>query len=108
MKIVNRLNYTLKIRLFICLTLSISFGLANTEAGSTSNTKFSEKTKQENRKDSSKSKSNNNFHDIMSTTGDCTASCCAGNKKVDKVRDSKEKSNNHKSKKKFRWFSRSE
>ena len=106
----ERLNYILKIRLFICLTLSISFGLANTDAGSTSNTKFSEtdvnnfseKTKQENRKDSSKSKSNNNYHDIMSTTGDCTASCCAGNKKIDKVRDSKEKSNNQKSKKKFR------
>ena len=107
MNIMNRLNYILKIRLFICLTLSISFGLANTEAGSTSNTKFSEKTKQENRKDTSKSKSNNNYHDIMSTTGDCTASCCAGNKKIDKVRDSKEESNNQKSKKKFRWFSRS-
>ena len=107
MNIMNRLNYILKIRLFICLTLSISFGLANTEAGSTSNTKFSEKTKQENRKDTSKSKSNNNYHDIISTTGDCTASCCAGNKKIDKVRDSKEESNNQKSKKKFRWFSRS-
>ena len=42
MNIMNRLNYILKIRLFICLTLSISFGFANTEAGSTSNTKFSE------------------------------------------------------------------
>ena len=104
MNIMNRLNYILKIRLFICLTLSISFGLANTEAGSTSNTKFSEKTKQENRKDTSKSKSNNNYHDIMSTTGDCTASCCAGNKKIDKVRDSKEESNNQKIKKSLDGF----
>ena len=115
MNITIRLNSISKIRLFICLTLSMSFGFANTEAGSTSNTKlsatvinnFSEKTKQENRKDSSKSKSNNNYHDIMSTAGDCTASCCAGNNTVEKVGDSKEKSNNQKSKKKFRWFSRS-
>ena len=82
MKIMNRKSYTLKVRLFICLTLSINFGYGNTEAGSTSNTKFSEtdlnnfseKTKQKNRKNSSKSKSNNNYHDIMSTTGDCTVS----------------------------------
>ena len=115
MKITKKLNSILKIRLFICLTSSMSFGFANTEAGSTSNTKlsathvndFSKKTKQENRKDSSKSKSNNNYHDIVSTTGDCTASCCAGNNTVEKVRGSKEKSKNQKSKKKLKWFSRS-
>ena len=115
MKITHRLNSMLKIQLLICLISSMSFGYANTEAVSTSNTKlsatdvndFSEKTKQENKKDSSKRKSNNNYHDIMSTTGDCTASCCAGNNTVEKVGDSKEKSNNQKSKKKFRWFSRS-
>ena len=115
MKITKRLNSILKIRLFICLTSSISFGFANTEAGSTSNTKlsatdvndFSDKTKQKTGKDSSKSKSNNNYHDIVSTTGDCSAICCAGNNTVEKGGDSKEKSNNQKSKKKFRWFSRS-
>ncbi len=115
MKITSRLNSISKIRLFICLTSSMSFGFANTEAGSTSNTKlsatdvknFSERTKQENREDSSKNKSNNNYHAIMSTTGDCTASCCTGNNGGEKVGDSKEKTNNQKSKKKFRWFSRS-
>ena len=68
MEITKRLNSILKIQLFICLTSSMSFGFANTEAGSTSYTKlsatdlnnFSEKTKQENKKDSSKRKSNNN------------------------------------------------
>tara|TARA_Y100000591_G_C21354059_1_gene460782 strand:+ start:270 stop:491 length:222 start_codon:yes stop_codon:yes gene_type:complete len=71
------------------------FGFDNTKAVSTSNTKlsaievndFSEKTKQENIKDSSKSKSNNNYHDIISTTGDCTAGCCSGNNTLEKVGD---------------------
>ena len=53
------------------------------------------------------SKSNNNYHDIISTTNDCIASCCSGNNTVEKVWDSKEKSNNQKIKKKFKWFSRS-
>tara|TARA_B100000900_G_C19949630_1_gene461163 strand:- start:66 stop:416 length:351 start_codon:yes stop_codon:yes gene_type:complete len=115
MKITNKLNLIVKIQLFICFALSMSFSFANTDYGSTSNTKlsptdlnnFSEKTKQEKRKDNGKSKSNNNYHDIISTTSDCTASCCAGNNTVEKVGNSKGKSNNQKSKKKFRWFSRS-
>ena len=115
MKITNRLNSMLKIQLFICLTSSMSFGFADTETGSTSISKlsatdlndFSEKTKLENERDSSKRKSNNNYHDIMSTAGGCTASCCAGNNTVEKVRGSKEKSKNQKSKKKLKWFSRS-
>ena len=114
MKITNKLNSIFKIQLFICLALSKSFSFANSEYGSTANTKlsptdvndFSEKPKQEKRKDNDKSKSNNNYHDIISTTGDCTASCCSGNNTVEKGVDSKEKSNNQKSKKKSRWFSR--
>ena len=102
MKITNRLNSILKIRLFICLTSSMSIGFANTEYGSTSITKpratdvndLIEKIKMENKKDSIKSKSNNNYHDIMSTIGDCTASCCAGCNKVNKVGGPKERSNN--------------
>ena len=54
----------------------MSFSFANTEYGSTANTKlsptdvndFSEKPKQEKRKDNDKTKSNNNYHDIISTT----------------------------------------
>ena len=57
------------------------------------------------REDSSKKSSGTNYHDIMSTTGDCTASGCAGINSAQKVGDSKKKSNNQKSKKKFRWFS---
>ena len=66
-----------------------------------------EKTKQEKLEDSNKKSSGTNYHDIMSTTGDCTASCCASINSAQKVGDSKKKSNNQKSKKKFRWFSRS-
>ena len=115
MKFINKLNSIIKIQLFICLVLGINFGFANTKGGPASNSKlsatdvndFNEKTKQVKRTNSSKNNSNNNFHEIMSTTGDCTASCCAGSNSVQKVGDSKKKSNNQNVKKKFRWFSRS-
>jgi hypothetical protein len=115
MKFINKLNSIIKIQLFICLFLGINFGFANTKEGSASNSKlsatdvndFNEKTKQEKVKDSNKKSSGTNYHDIMSTTGDCTASCCAGINSAQKVGDSKKKSNNQNGKKKFRWFSRS-
>ena len=59
------------------------------------------------KEDGSKKSSGTNCHDILSTTGDCTASFCAGFNSAQKVGNSKKKSNNHKSKKKFGWFSRS-
>ena len=115
MKITNRLNSLIKIKLFICLVLGMNFGFAETKGGSTSNSKlsatdvngFNEKTKQEKRENSSKNSTNNNFYEIMSTTGGCTASCCVGNSPIQEVDNSKKKSNNQKSKKKYRWFSRS-
>ena len=115
MKFTKKLNSIIKIQLFICLVLGANFGFANTKEGSTSNSKlsatdvndFNEKTKQAKRTNSSKNNSNNNFHEIMSTTGDCTASCCSGSNSVQKVGESKKKSNNQNGKKKFRWFSRS-
>ena len=116
MKITNELNSIIKIQLFIFLFLSANLSFANNKIEPNSNTKhsatdvndFNEKTKQEKREDSSKKSSGTNYRDIMSTTGDCTASCCAGINSAQKVRDSKKKSNNQKGKKKFRWFSRSE
>ena len=115
MKITNKLNSIIKIQLFVFLFLSIDLSFANNKIKPTSNSKlsatdvndFNEKSKQEKREDSSKKSSNINYHDIMSTTGDCTASCCAGINSAQKVGDSKKKSNNQKGKKKFRWFSRS-
>ena len=115
MKITNKLNSIIKIQLFVFLFLSVNLSFANNKIEPTSNTKhsatdvndFNEKTKQEKREDSSKKSSGNNYQDIMSTTGDCTASCCAGINSAQKVRDSKKKSNNQNDKKKFRWFSRS-
>ena len=115
MKITNKLNSIIKIQLFVFLLLSVNLSFANNKIVPTSNTKhgttdvnnFNEKTKQEKREDSSKKSSGTNYHDIMSTTGDCTASCCAGINSAQKVGESKKKSNNQKGKKKFRWFSRS-
>ena len=115
MKISNKLNSIIKIQLFVFLFLSVNLSFANNKIEPTSNTKhgktdvndFNEKTKQVKRTNSSKNNSNNNFHEIMSTTGDCTASCCAGSNSAQEVGDSKKKSNNLNGKKKFRWFSRS-
>ena len=115
MKITNRLNSIIKIQFFVFLFLSVDLSFANNKTEPTSNTKhsatdvndFNEKTKQVKITNSSKNNSNNNFHEIMSTTGDCTASCCSGSNSAHKVGDSKKKSNNQNVKKKFRWFSRS-
>ena len=115
MKITNKLNSIINIQLFIFLFLTVNLSFASNKIERTSNTKhsatyvddFNEKTKQEKVEDSSKKSSGTNYHDIMSTTGDCTASCCAGINSAHKVGDSKKKSNNQNGKKKFRWFSRS-
>ena len=115
MKITNTLSWIISIQLFIFLFLSIDLSFANNKIESTSNSKhsatdvndFNEKTKQEKGGDSNKKSSGTNYHDIMSTTGDCTASCCAGINSAQKVGDSKKKSNSQKGKKKFKWFSRS-
>ena len=115
MKISNKLNSIINIQLFVFLFLSVNLSFANNKIEPTSNTKhsatgvndFNEKTKQEKREDSNKKSSGTNYHDIMSTAGDCTASCCAGINSAQKVGDSKKKSNNQKGKKKFKWFSRS-
>ena len=115
MKIANKLNSSINIQLFVFLFLSVNLSFANNKIEPTSNTKhsatdindFNEKTKQEKGGDSNKKSSGTNYHDIMSTTGDCTASCCAGINSAQKVGDSKKKSNNQNGKKKFRWFSRS-
>ena len=115
MKIANKLNSIINIQLFVFLFLSVNLSFANNKIEPTSNTKHSatdvndlnEKTKQEKVKDSNKKSSGTNSHDIMATTGDCTASCCAGINSAQKVGNSKKKSNNQNGKKKFRWFSRS-
>ena len=115
MKIKHQLNSIIKIQLFVFLFLSVEVSFANNKIEPTSKTKhsatdvndFDKKTKQEKREDSSKKSSGTNYHDIMSTTGDCTASCCAGINSAQNVGDSKKKSNNQNGKKKFRWFSRS-
>ena len=115
MKITNKINLIIKLQLFVFLLLSVNLSFANNKTEPTSNSKynatdvndFNEKTKQEKNENSSKKSSSTNYYDIMSTTGDCTASCCAGINSAQKVGDAKKKSNNQKGKKKLRWFSRS-
>ena len=115
MQFTKKLYLLIKIRIFICLVLCMNFSFSNTKGGSTSNSKlspsdindFNEKTKQEKKEEKIKNSSNNNVNGIMSTVGDCTATCCAGNNTLQEVGNSKKKLNNQKAKKKFRWFSRS-
>ena len=116
MEAINKRTLPIKIQFFfICLVLSTNFGFANNNAETTSNSKLSETTlndsnekiKQDKNKNSIKNSSNNNFHEIMSTKGDCSSSCCTGDNSVQKIKDSKEKLNSQKIKKKFGWFSRS-
>lgn len=115
MEAINKRTLPIKIQFFICLVLSTNFGFANTSAEAPSNSKLSETTlndsnekiKQDKNKNSIKNSSNNNFHEIMSTKGDCSSSCCTGDNSVQKIKDSKEKLNSQKIKKKFGWFSRS-
>tara|TARA_B100000214_G_C23969994_1_gene629609 strand:- start:149 stop:499 length:351 start_codon:yes stop_codon:yes gene_type:complete len=113
MKIINKHNPLIKTQFFVCLVLCISFIFANTNPSATSNSKpsatdinnFNEKTKLEKKEKGIENSSNDNFHEIMSTKGGCTASCCAGTNTVQKVDSSKKKSNSQKGKKKFGWFS---
>ena len=115
MKITDRLTSIIKIQLFIFLVLSINISFANNKVEPTSNSKlsatdvnnFNGKTKQEKRETSINNSSDNNFQEIMYTTGDCNASCCAGSNSAQKVGDAKKNLKNQKNKKKFRWFSRS-
>tara|TARA_B100000287_G_scaffold404028_1_gene426337 strand:- start:887 stop:1240 length:354 start_codon:yes stop_codon:yes gene_type:complete len=114
MQITNKLGSLAKTKLFICLFIGMNFIFGNTDPENLSNSKvsetevkdFIEKTKKDKKEDSIKKSSNNNFNEIMSTTGACTASCCAENGKVKKVDNSKKKSNGQNIKKRFGWFSR--
>tara|TARA_B100001559_G_C16236254_1_gene500184 strand:+ start:233 stop:571 length:339 start_codon:yes stop_codon:yes gene_type:complete len=111
MKLFNKLIPLVKPQLFICMVLSMNFGLANTSSKTTTNHKpsasdidgFNEKVKLDKQEGSKKSTSNSNFHAIMSTKGDCSASCCTSNNSTQKADKSKSK----KGKKIFGWFSRS-
>ena len=114
MKIIKNLDLLIKTKLFVFLILSTDYNYANTTPKTTSSSKVEvtnlitnvEKTKQDTKKNNVKTDSNNNLHKIMATTGDCSASCCAGNNTTQKVDGSKRKTSSHKSKKRFGWFSR--
>ena len=114
MKIIKNLDLLIKTKLFAFLILSTNYNYANTTPKTTSSSKVEvtnvnthvEKTKQDTKENNVKTDSNNNLHKIMATTGDCSASCCAGNNTTQKVDGSKKKTNSQKSKKRFGWFSR--
>ena len=114
MKIIKNLDLLIKTKLFAFLILSTNYNYANTTPKTTSSSKVEitnvnthvEKTKQDTKENNVKTDSNNNLHKIMATTGDCSASCCAGTKSIQKVDSSKNKINSQKNKKRFGWFTR--
>ena len=97
MKLYNKLIPLINPQLFICMVLSMNFCLANTNPKTTTNHKpsasdindFNEKIKLDKQEGSKKSTSNNNFHEIMSTKGDCSASCCTSNNSTQKAKKPK-------------------
>ena len=101
-------------QILVCLVLGLTNIFANKSSSTTSNPKSSsieakvvnEKTNIKKSDRQNKSISTNNYHEIMSTRGGCSASCCAGSKVSDQMNTLNKKSNSKK-KKKLRWFSRS-
>ena len=105
----------IKTQILVCLILGLTNIFANKSSSTTSNPKSSvieekignEKTNVKSVDQQNKRTSDINFHEIMSTKGGCSASCCAGNDLSDKANASNKKSITKKSKKKSRWFFKS-
>ena len=105
----------IKTQILVCLVLGLTNIFANKSSSNISDPKPSvieakvgnEKTNIKNGDQQNKRSPDNNYHEIMSTKGSCSASCCAGSDLSDKGNASNKKSNTKKSKKKSRWFFRS-
>ena len=108
-------NSMIKTKILVCLILGLTNIFANKSSSTTSNPKPSvieakvgnEKTKIKTSDQQNKRTPDINYHEIMSTKGGCSASCCAVSDLSDKANASNKKSNTKKSKKKSRWFFRS-
>ena len=105
----------IKTQIMVCLILGLTNIFANKNSSTTSNPKPSvieakvgnEKANMSSGDQQKKRTPDINYHEIMSTKGGCSASCCAGSDASDKANASNKKSNTKKSKKKSRWFFRS-
>ena len=108
-------NSMIKTQILVCLILGLNDIFANKSSSTYSNPKPSvieakvgnEKTNMKNGDQQNKRTPDNNYHEIISTKGGCSASCCAGSDLSNKANASNKKSDTKKSKKKSRWFFRS-
>ena len=104
-------NSMIKTQILVCLILGLTNIFANKSTSTTSNLKPSvieakvgnEKTNMKSDDQQNKRTTDINYHEITSTKGGCSTSCCAGSDLSDKVDASNKKSNTKKS----RWFFRS-
>ena len=107
MNVIKKINFLMRKHFFICSIFCFYFLHASTTPNSTSNSKASIINSQEfsekNESDNDTKTSEDNFHEIMSTKGGCSASCCSGDNVAEKVNKSKKQKN----KKRFSWFNRS-
>ena len=107
MNILKVISLFISTQFFVISILFMNIMYANTAPTSTSNSKGNAKSSQkiykENTLNSDTESSENNFHEIMSTKGGCSASCCSGDNVAEKVNKSKKQKN----KKRFSWFKRS-
>ena len=108
-------NSIIKIQILVCLVLGLTNIFANKSSPTTSNPKPSiteakvgnEKINMNTSDKQNKRNSDNDYLEILSTKGGCSASCCTGRSLSDKVDSSNIKPNTKKSKKKYRWSFRS-
>ena len=108
-------NSMIKTQILVYLILGLTNIFANKSSSTTSNSKpyvveakvGNGKTNMKSGDQQNKRTTDINYHEIMSTKGGCSASCCAGSDLSDKANASNKKSNTKKSKKKSRWFFRS-
>jgi hypothetical protein len=109
MKISKKVYIFVKTHIFVCFILLMNFNYASTTPKSTQNSKESSAINENTKLDKNKDNNNlnNSYNEIMSTKTGCSANCCAGNNAIQKIDNSKKKSNKQKVKKKFSWFSRS-
>ena len=107
MNILKVISLFISKQFFVISILCMNIMYANTAPNSTSNSKEnaknSQKINEKNTLNSDTESSEDNFHEIMSTKGGCSASCCSGDNVAEKVNKSKKQKN----KKRFSWFKRS-
>ena len=114
MKINRKVSTSNKVLLSTFLILCMNFIYPYNNALSNSNSKKNEvdvnqldkKSEKIKEKEINRINSDNNLHEIMSTQGSCTASCCSKSNSEKNMNDLKKKAKK-KNKTKFGWFFKS-